>query len=192
MTLPTASQETAEQALLERRRERTRALRACRAHERAFLRQLPKSGYSAYRAGMVLGLSSRTVWKFQNRPRVKRVIELFLQDALDEIGVSHASLVADLVEIKDRCMQARPALDKKGKPTGEFQFDAHAAISAINAIADLVKLTPPKRVELTTKDGKELPAPVFNISFADGGPGDYGIEVSGAPGSDIPGSDALN
>lgn len=192
MTLPTASQEAAEQALLERRRERTNALRACRPHERFFLRQLPKSRYAPYTAGQALGLSSRTVMKMLNRPRVRRAMEIFLADALDEIGVSHASLVADLVEVKQRCMQQQAVLDKDGKPTGEFQFDSRGAIAAIKEIAELLKLTPAKRIELTTKDGKELPAPVFNISFADGGPGDYGIEVSGAPGSDVPGSDALN
>lgn len=176
----------------ERRKERLLALRDCSLQERRFLRQLPQSRYAPYSAGKALSMSDRNVWKLLKRPRVKRAMEAFLRDALEEIGVSHVSLVADLVEVKDRCMQERPALDKKGNPTGEFQFDAHAAISAINAIADLLKLAPPKRVELTTKDGKALPAPVFNISFADGGPGDYGIEVSGSPGNDVPGSDVLN
>ena len=188
----TATQETAEPALAARRRERTLALRACWPHERAFLRQLPKSGYSAYRAGIALKISSRTTLNLQNLPRVRKVIELFLQDALDEIGVSHVSLVADLVEIKDRCMQAQPVRDREGKPTGEFQFDSRGAIAAIKELADLLKLAPAKRIELTTKDGNALPAPVFHISFQDGGPGDYGIEVSGPPGSDVPGSDTLN
>lgn len=133
----------------ERRKERLLALRECTLKERAFLKQLPTSRYAPYCAGRELGFSYRTTWLFLKRPRVKRAMEAFLRDALEEIGVSHASLVADLVEVKDRCMQARPALDKKGNPTGEFQFDAHAAISAINAIADLLKLAPPKRVELT-------------------------------------------
>lgn len=132
----------------ERRKERLLALRECTLKERRFLRVLPEHRYAPYTAGKALGLSDRNTWLLLKRPRIKRAMEAFLQDALDEIGVSHASLVADLVEVKDRCMQARPALDKKGNPTGEFQFDAHAAISAINAIADLLKLAPPKRVEL--------------------------------------------
>lgn len=176
----------------ERRRERLLALRECTLQERRFLRQLPQSRYAPYTAGKALSMRDRNVWRLLKRPRVKRAMEAFLQDALEEIGVSHVSLVADLVEIKERCMQAKAVFDKKGNRTGEYQFDAHGAISASREIKELLNLVPPKRIELTTKDGKELPAPVFRISFQDGGPGDYGIEVSGDPGSDVPGSDALN
>lgn len=178
----TAQQEAAAQLLLERRRERTRALRACTVKERLFLRQLPKSRYAPYTAGEAIGISGRSTWKFINRPHVKRAMALFLEDALDEIGVSHASLMADLVHVKELCIKHLLTEPKA----------AAGAIAAIGKLMELANLSPAKRIELTTKDGKELPAPVFNISFAEGGPGDYGIEVSGAPGSDIPGSDVLN
>jgi len=146
--------------LLDRRRERTNALRACRPIERQFLKQLPKSRYSPYVAGKALGYSDSTTWKIMQRARVKRAMELFLQDALEEIGVSHSSLVADLNEIKERCMQARPVLDKEGKPTGFFEFDAPSAISAARLLIDLLKLAPPKRVELSGVDG----APIESIT----------------------------
>lgn len=149
MTELTAQQEAAAQLLLERRRERTRALRACTVKERLFLRQLPKSRYAPYTAGEAIGISGRSTWKFINRPHVKRAMALFIEDALDEIGVSHTSLVADLDEIKRRCMQAQPVLDDEGKPTGEYQFDARGAIAAIREIADLLKIAPPKRIEIS-------------------------------------------
>ena len=174
MTLPTASQEAAEQAMLERRRERTRALRACRVHERAFLKQLPKSGYSPHRAGLALKMSSRTVWKMQSRPRVKRVIELFLQDALDEIGVSHASLVADLVEVKERCLQHRPVLDAEGKPVlvpladgklaAAYVFDAKSVIAATKALMELHDLVPAQRVEFTGAHGGPIETVTTHIT----------------------------
>jgi len=144
---------TSQDPLADRRRERALALRACRPHERSFLRQLPKSRYAPYVAGEALGISTRTVWKLVNRPRVKRAMEVFLRDALEEVGVSHMSLVADLVEIKDRCMQHHKVLDNEGNATGEYQFDSRGAIAAIKEISELLKLAPPKRVELTGVGG---------------------------------------
>lgn len=181
-----------EQARLERRRERARALRACRPIERVFLKGLPKARYSPYTAAKQLGMSDSTAWKIMRRARVRKAMELFLQDALDELGVSHASLVADLVAIKERCMQCEPVLDDEGKPTGMFQFDARAAIAAVKEIADLLKLAPARRIDLTLREGNAIPAPMFHVSFEDGGPGDYGIEVSGKLGHDVPSSDAIN
>lgn len=150
--LATATPEAAD-LLAQRRRERTQALRACRPMERVFLRQLPKSRYSPYVAAKVLGYSDSTVWKFMQRARVKRAMDLFLRDALEEIGVSHTSLVADLMTIKNRCMQVEAVCDKEGKQTGVYEFDASGATSAIKLLVDLLKLAPPKRVELTGADG---------------------------------------
>lgn len=149
----TPAQELAEEALKARRRELALALRACRPHERLWLRKLPEHRYEPYGTANALGMSNKTVMNMLKRPRVKRAMEVFLQDALDEIGISHTSLVADLVEIKKRCMQAEPVLDKKGQPTGVYQFDSRGAIAAIQEIAELRRLAPPKRLELTGADG---------------------------------------
>ena len=81
-------------------------------------------------------------------------------------------------------MQVRPVLDKEGKETGEFQFDAKNAIAAIKEIADLLKLAPAKRIELTGRAGQPLSPPVFNISFEDGAPGEQSIDVSYPMGGD--------
>ncbi len=174
-----------EALVVERRRERTSALRACKPVERQFLKQLPKARYSPYKAGYALGYSSSTIWKMLQRERVKRAMALFLRDALDEIGVSHTSLVADLVTIKDHCMAITPILDKDGKTIGTIMHDPKNALLACREIADLLKLSPAKRIELSGLDGQALPAPVFNISFENGAPGDQGgIDVSYPVGAD--------
>jgi hypothetical protein len=158
------AQEAVAAALVARRREYAAALRACRPHERKFLKQLPKSRYAPYTAGLALGVSDSTVWKMLNRPRVKRAMELFLRDALDDIGVSHVSLVADLLEIKERCMQSSPVLDRKGNPTGEYQFDSHGAIAAIKELAELLHIAGPKRVELTGLNGGPIETVTTHIT----------------------------
>jgi hypothetical protein len=156
MNLPARIDQAEADVVKARRRERAQALRACRPHERAFLKQLPRSRYAPYPAGEALGISSRTVWQMLNRPRVKRAMAVFIEDAMDQIGVSHTSLVADLAEIRDRCMQAKPVLDRKGMPTGEYQFDATGATAAIKLLMDLAKLTPPKRIEIAGVDGSPI------------------------------------
>ena len=149
----TPAQEIAQEALRARRKELALALRACRPHERTFLRELGQHRYRTYAAGEALGMSTHTVHKMLKRPRVRRAMEVFLQDALDEIGISHTSLVADLVEIKERCMEYREVLDRKGNPTGKFQFDAGGAIAAVRELTELLDMAAPKRVELTGADG---------------------------------------
>jgi len=55
-------------------------------------------------------------------------------------------------------MQVHPVLDKDGKETGQFQFDAKNAIAAIKEIAELLKLAPAKRVEVTGSVGVSMSA----------------------------------
>ena len=158
------------QAADERRRERVQVLRACRPIERRFLKGLAEAAYSPYTAARQIGISDSTAWKMMQRARVKKAMQLFLEDALDRIGVSHASLVADLVKIKERCMQCQPVLDDEGKPTGMFQFDARAAIAAVKEIADLLEFAPAKRIELSgavqMQHTSEIPDEVDQVEAA--------------------------
>lgn len=147
-------QESAAAAMAERRRERALALRACRPIERAFLRQLPKSRYEPYSAGEALGISSRTVWLMTKRPRVKRAMEVFLQDALEDIGVSHASLVADLVTIKEHCIRHLVTEPKA----------AAGAVAAIKELTELLRIAPVKRIELTGANGGPIETFATHIS----------------------------
>lgn len=160
--------------LAARRKERIQALRACLPLERVFIRYLPKARYSPYTAAREAGISDSTAWKMMNRPRVKRAMGLFLEDAADQIGVSHESLLADLVEIRERCMQHRPVLDKRGKPVmveladgqlaAAYTFDAHGAVAAISKIMELRKLVPARRVELTGVDGGPIETVATHIN----------------------------
>lgn len=152
--------QSARERIHERRRKHLQALRACKPQERQFLRALAECRYQPFSAAKKVGISNRMAGKMMTRPRVREAMELFLQDALDETSVSHASLVADLVEIKERCLQARPIQDasgkqvfvrlRSGKVAAAYSFDARGAVQAVKELAELMKLAPAKRVEVRT------------------------------------------
>jgi hypothetical protein len=68
--------------------------------------------------------------------------------AIEESGIDKKSLLRDAEEIKRRCMQARPILDRQGNPVmvatehGEiragYTFDATGALGAVNTQAKLI------------------------------------------------------
>jgi hypothetical protein len=146
--------------IYQRRKRHLQALRACTPQERQFLRALAEHRYQPYAAAKAVQISNRMAGKIMQRSRVREAMELFLEDALDQTSVSHASLVADLVEIKERCLQARPIQDasgkqvfvrlRSGKVAAAYSFDARGAVQAVKELADLMKLAPAKRVEVRT------------------------------------------
>jgi hypothetical protein len=126
-----------------------------------------KSDISAYHfAGFKLqpgDINRGNAHNLRNRPEVTaRVAELadlkqaeFVRAtaaadirAIEESGIDKKSLLRDAEEIKRRCMQARPILDRQGNPVmvatehGEihagYTFDATGALGAVNTQAKLI------------------------------------------------------
>ena len=59
----------------------------------------------------------------------------------------------DILEVKNRCMQANPVLDKEGNETGIWKFDSNGANKALDMLA--------KHVGFYETDNKQK---AFNIS----------------------------
>jgi phage terminase small subunit len=47
-------------------------------------------------------------------------------------------LIEEFQVLKDRCMQAEPVYDAKGRPTGEYKFEAPTASRALENIAKII------------------------------------------------------
>lgn len=47
-------------------------------------------------------------------------------------------VVAKLIQITNRCMQAEPVLDSEGNPTGEWKFDSRGAVQALTTQARIL------------------------------------------------------
>lgn len=58
--------------------------------------------------------------------------------------------------ISDRCMQAEPATDALGHPTGEYRFDASGANKATEQLAKLAGMYAPIRLDLSGMTDAEL------------------------------------
>ena len=91
-------------------------------------------GKSRQEAARIAGFSSKSIGNIMSDDRVKAAIETGLSDAAVAAGVSRAWVIAKLKEVAERCMQARPVLDKLGHETGLYVFDASGANRSLELI----------------------------------------------------------
>lgn len=82
-----------------------------------------RAGYSEDTAGSIGGENLK-------KPEIQEYIRLLQQTQAKELEISAAYITENLKNIAERCMQAQAVLDKKGLPTGEYKFDAMAALKA--------------------------------------------------------------
>ena len=120
--------------------------------QRVFVREylIDRNGtQAAIRAGYKAGNNNRTATTTASRLLKDPVItayRLALQkEAFRALGISLETVCADLVEIKDRCMQKKEVLEwnfdtHSYEPTGEWAFDAKGATRALVELAGLLGL----------------------------------------------------
>ena len=72
----------------------------------------------------------------------------------ERVKYSQDELMRDILEVKNRCMQANPVLDKEGNETGIWKFDSNGANKALDMLA--------KHVGFYETDNKQK---AFNISI---------------------------
>lgn len=65
--------------------------------------------------------------KLLQRVRIQLAIQEHLSRKRDQVEVTEAYVIRNLRENVERCMQAVPVLDKEGKPTGMYRYDAAGA-----------------------------------------------------------------
>lgn len=57
-----------------------------------------------------------------------------VESVMQKIGITKEQIIEDLLSIKNRCMVAESVLDRRGQPTGEYQFDSNGAIRALHLL----------------------------------------------------------
>jgi phage terminase small subunit len=90
--------------------------------------------------------------QLMNKPRVIEYYKHCVKKRLKIGIVSEEEIVYNLKTIALQCQQAVPVLDKEGKPTGEFRFDANAAIRAWELLGKNIGMFKDK-VEVTGAGG---------------------------------------
>lgn len=98
------------------------------------------AGKSRDEAAQIAGYKKNTVDILLTQPNIQAKIEAGLSDAAIAAGVSRAWVISKLKDVADRCMQARPVLNKLGQETGLFVFDASGANRSLELIGKHLKV----------------------------------------------------
>jgi len=75
--------------------------------------------------------AKQKAWKLRHLPHIQAELERLAKQAAEDAALTALKVLTDLDEVRARCMQAVPVLDSEGNETGEYKFDATAALKAI-------------------------------------------------------------
>ena len=112
---------------------------------------------AAIRAGYSQKRASEMAYQLLQKPTVQAAVEQAKKAQAKRIQITADDVLRDLVEIKNRCMQAMPVLDREGKETGMWVFDAKDANKRLELIGKHLGMFVEKK-EITGKDGGPLVA----------------------------------
>lgn len=108
-------------------------------------------------AAIRAGYSKKTARAIANELLTKLDIQKYICELKNKrserVKYSQDELMRDILEVKNRCMQANPVLDKEGNETGVWKFDSNGANKALDMLA--------KHVGFYETDNKQK---AFNIS----------------------------
>ena len=108
-------------------------------------------------AAIRAGYSKKTARAIANELLTKLDIQEYICELKNErserVKYSQDELMRDILEVKNRCMQANPVLDKEGNEIGVWKFDSNGANKALDMLA--------KHVGFYETDNKQK---AFNIS----------------------------
>ncbi len=110
-----------------------------------------RSGYSAKTANAI-GSENLT------KPEIQERVQELMKVREKRVQITADKVLKDIEEVRVRCMQGEPVLDREGNPTGEWKFEAHAALKASELQGKHIELftTVVKHEGLETRTDEEL------------------------------------
>lgn len=108
---------------------------------------------AAIRAGYSAKTANEQAAQLLAKLSIQEYIQKLKNKRSDRVKYSQDELMRDILEVKNRCMQANPVLDKEGNETGVWKFDSNGANKALDMLA--------KHVGFYETDNKQK---AFNIS----------------------------
>ena len=113
--------------------------------------------FNGTQAAIRAGYSKKTARSIASENLTKPNIQEYLKELIDSRNkrtqITQDDVVADIIKVKDRCMQNEAVLDKEGNETGVWKFDSNGANKALDMLA--------KHVGFYETDNKQK---AFNIS----------------------------
>lgn len=125
--------------------------------QRKFVEEYEKDGnatQAAIRAGYKEDAAAVTGCRLLRNANILAYRRIRASINFASLGISRDTLAADLVEIKERCMQAKPVMvwnyqTHKMEETGEYQFDSKGATKAIETLAEMIGEKDPTKINVT-------------------------------------------
>ena len=108
---------------------------------------------AAIRAGYSEKTANRIASELLSKLDIQEYICELKNKRSERVKYSQDELMRDILEVKNRCLQANPVLDKEGNETGVWKFDSNGANKALDMLA--------KHVGFYETDNKQK---AFNIS----------------------------
>ena len=94
--------------------------------------------FNGTQAAIRAGYSKKTARSIASENLTKHNIQEYLKELIDRRNkrtqITQDDVVADIIKVKDRCMQNEAVLDKEGNETGIYKFDSNGANKALDML----------------------------------------------------------
>lgn len=125
--------------------------------QKKFVEALEKHGnatQAAIDAGYTEASAATQGWRLLRNEEVLAYRRVRAKIQVTAMGITKDTLIADLVEIKERSMQAKPVMawnyeTHQYEETGEWQFDAKNATKAIETLANMMGAMEPQKISIS-------------------------------------------
>ena len=150
--------------LTERERRFAQAFNECLRGTEAAIR----AGYSA---GAGNNSAAHRASVLLRDPRIQAYRLALIRESAEDMALSRDSLALRLVDVFNRCTEAVPVMAydhdlKRQVPTGEYQFDSHGALRALDQLCKLYGYYAP--VKLSNPEGGPVLVQLSTEAMANG------------------------
>ena len=94
--------------------------------------------FNGTQAAIKAGYSKKTATEQASRLLTKVNVQEYLTQLIENrnkrTNITQDDVIADIIKVKDRCMQNEAVLDKEGNETGIYKFDSNGANKALDML----------------------------------------------------------
>ena len=94
--------------------------------------------FNGTQAAIRAGYSKKTANEQASRLLAKVNVQIYLKQLIEKRNertkITQDEVIADIIKVKDRCMQNEAVLDKEGNETGIYKFDSNGANKALDML----------------------------------------------------------
>ena len=94
--------------------------------------------FNGTKAAIKAGYSKKTAAEQASRLLAKVNVQTYLKQLIEKRNertkITQDEVIADIIKVKDRCMQNEAVLDKEGNETGIYKFDSNGANKALDML----------------------------------------------------------